>query len=471
MPKRTLLIFIGLQMGQVMSSLDGTIVATALPSIVDDVGGRSQAPLVIVAYSLAVVASMPLYGKLGDLYGRRTVFLVAITIFLTASMACGGAQTMDQLLVARFVQGIGGGGLGVLSMATLADIVPARNLGRWLGYQGVIFAVASLIGPFVGGLFVDHLSWRWAFFVNLPVGLISAGIVAGFLHLPVRRVRHRLDFAGAALLTSALAALVVLASFGGDEFEWRSPAAVGLGAAIVVLFALFLQVERRAPEPVLPLSILGEPVMRAAAGINFTSGMLLWCGLFFVPLFLQEVLGVSPTRSGLVLTPLMFGAALGTLVAGRLVERSGRYRTWPIVGGVLSTVAVALLATLGEGSSAVSAAPMVLLLGTGVGFAMQPSLIAAQNAIAQEHLGTATSTALLFRSLGNTVGTPILGGVLNAGLADNGGAGPTAYVSALTTVFMVALPVGILLTVAAARLRDQPLRDGVARERVLVKTP
>ena len=203
MPKRTLLIFIGLQMGQVMSSLDGTIVATALPSIVDDVGGRSRAPLVIVAYSLAVVASMPLYGKLSDLYGRRRVFLAAITIFLVASMACGAAQSMDQLLVARFVQGLGGGGLGVLSMATLADIVPARNLGRWLGYQGVIFAIASLIGPFVGGLFVDHLSWRWAFFVNLPVGLISAGIVAGFLHLPVRRVRHKLDYAGAALLTSA----------------------------------------------------------------------------------------------------------------------------------------------------------------------------------------------------------------------------------------------------------------------------
>lgn len=467
---KTLLVFVGLQMGQVMSSLDGTIVATALPSIVDDIGGRSRAPLVVVAYTLAVVASMPLYGKLGDLHGRRRVFLVAIATFLVASMLCGAAQSMEQLLAARFVQGIGGGGLGVLSMATLADIVPARKLGRWLGYQGVVYAVASLLGPLAGGLFVEHLSWRWAFFVNLPVGLVSAGIVASALHLRVRPVRHRLDYPGAVLLTAALAALVVLATRAGHGLPWRSFEATALGLALVGLTCAFVAVERRAAEPVLPLWLLREPVMRAAVGINFTSGLLLWCALFFVPLFLQEVLAVTPTRSGLVLMPLMFGAALGTLITGRFVERSGRYRAWPIAGGLLASVGVALLAALGTSSPAVLAAPLVLLLGTGVGFAMQPSLLAAQNAIAHEHLGIATSTALLFRSLGNTIGTPILGGVLAARLPGDA-AGPADYAAALRLVFLTALPVGLLSVLVATRLRDRPLRDALAAEVEPVPAP
>ncbi|HEX8804428.1 MAG TPA: MFS transporter, partial [Acidimicrobiales bacterium] len=355
--------FVGLQLGQVMSSLDATIVSTARPSIVDDVGGRSRSTLVVVAYTLAFVAVMPLYGKLGDLYGRKRVFLVAVGVFLTASVCCGAARTMDQLLAARCLQGVGGGGLGVLSMATLADIVPARRLGRWLGYQGVIYAVASLLGPLVGGLFVDHLSWRWAFLVNLPVGLVAAGIVGRWLRVPVRRVRHRLDLAGAASLTSALAGLVALATLGGERFAWSSPTALALAIAVVGLAGVFLAVERRAPEPVLPLSLFREPVLRAVVGINLTSGLLLWCGLFFVPQFLQEALGVSPTRSGLVLTPLMFGAAAGTLVSGRRVERSGRYRAWPLAGGVLMTAGVASLALLGPDTPALAAAPCVLLLG------------------------------------------------------------------------------------------------------------
>ncbi len=343
---RAVLIFFGLQLGQVMSSLDGTIVATALPSIVDDVGGLSRVTWVVTAYTLAVVASMPLYGKLSDLYGRKRMLVVAITIFLVASMTCGAAQTMNQLLISRFVQGLGGGGLGVLAMATIADIVPARKLGRWLGYQGLIFAVASVLGPVVGGLFVEHLSWRWAFFINLPFGLLAMAIIVTNLHLPRRFVEHRLDYAGAVLLVAALSCLVLLATLGGVDFGWTSPTALALAAGLVALVALFIRRERRAAEPVLPLDLLGAPVMRACAGINFTSGLLLWCGIFFVPLFLQEVLGVSPTRSGLVLMPLMFGAAFGTLITGRVVERTGRYRPWPIAGGVTMLAGVALLATI-----------------------------------------------------------------------------------------------------------------------------
>jgi EmrB/QacA subfamily drug resistance transporter len=456
--KRTLLIFIGLQMGQVMSSLDGTIVATALPTIVRDVGGFARVTWVISAYTLAVVASMPLYGKLGDLYGRKRVFLVAITMFLCGSVACGLAQSMDQLLAARFLQGVGGGGLATLSMATIADIVPARQLGRWLGYQGVIFAIASVMGPVVGGLFVDHLSWRWAFLINLPVGAIAATIVVTQLHLPYRRVQHALDWLGSLLLVLGLACLVLLATLGGREFAWGSGAAIGLACGIVVLVTLFLRHEQRAPEPVLPLRLLTDRVIRAAAGINFTSGLLLWSGIFFVPLFVQEVRDLSPTRSGLLLVPLMFGAAFGTLISGRRVERSGRLRMWPIAGGVLMTMAIVLLALLGPSTPVILIAGYVLLLGTGVGFAMQPSLLAAQNAVTHADLGTATSTALLFRSLGNTIGIPIFGGILNAGLAGRARDG-AAFAHAVPPVFAAAIPVALVSILVATRLPERPLRE------------
>ena len=459
--RRTLVVFIGLQLGQIMSSIDGTIVATALPTIVDDVGGFSRVTWVVSAYSLAMVASMPLYGKLGDLYGRRRTLLVAIVIFLVGSVACGVAQTMDQLLVSRFVQGIGGGGLGAVAMATIADIVPARELGRWLGYQGVIFAVASAIGPIVGGLFVDHLSWRWAFLINLPVGLVAVAIVAMRLHLPAKRVHHALDLAGGALLTVALALFVLLATLGGHDLPWASPGTLALAAAVIVLGFAFVARERRAPEPVLPLRLFADPVLRAAAGINFTSGLLLWCGIFFVPLFVQEVVGTSASSSGVVLVPLMFGAAAGTWATGRLVARTGRYRAWPITGSVLMTAAVALLLVLDKTSPVIAVAAIVLLLGTGAGFVMQPSLLAAQNAAHPRDLGTATSTALLFRTLGNTIGTPIFGGLLNAGLAGVART-PDNVADALQPVFAGAVLVGIASIVISMALPDRPLRDQVA---------
>ena len=449
------LVFFGLQLGQVMSSLDGTIVATALPSIVGDVGGLSRVTWVIIAYALAVVASMPLYGRLGDLYGRKRMLVWAITMFLVASMACGAAQTMTQLLVARFVQGLGGGGLGVLAMATLADIVPARKLGRWLGYQGMIYAVASVLGPVVGGLFVDHLSWRWAFFINLPVGLLAMAIVVVNLDVPRRRVEHQVDYAGAVLLTTALSCLVLLATLGGVDFGWTSVEASLLALGLVALLVAFVRRERRAPEPILPLHLVADPVMRVVAAINVTSGVLLWCGIFFVPLFLQEVLDVSPTRSGLMLTPLMFGAAFGTLVTGRIVERTGSYRPWPIAGGVVMIAGTVLLAVVGEATPLVLIGVAMLVLGTGVGFSMQPSLLAAQNALPHELVGTATSTTLLFRSMGNTIGTPIFGGILNAGLRSGG------FDTAVPAVFLAAVPVAALALLAGVRLPGRTLRDHI----------
>lgn len=465
-----LVVFVGVQLGQVMSTLDGTIVATALPTITDELGGFERVTWVVTAYVLGVVATMPLYGKVGDLYGRKKVLVAAIALFLVASVACGLAQTMDQLLVARFVQGLGGGGLGALAMAVLADVVPARELGRWLGYQGVLFAISSVAGPLVGGLFVDHLSWRWAFLINVPVGLVAMGIVVFGLRIPYRRVPHALDWPGSVLLAAALACLVLVATLGGNDLPWTSAGLVGLAVGMVVLVVLFVRRERRAPEPVLPLALLRDRVMRVCVGVNFASGLLLWCGIFFIPLFVQEVRGVSPTRAGFVLMPLMFGAAFGTLVAGRGVARAGQYRAWPRAGSVLMLAGVGLLATLGLDTPVVVVGAFALVLGTGVGFSMQPSLVAAQNSAPQRDLGTATSTALLFRSLGNVVGIPIFGGILNAGLGD-GPLTPSAFADALPVVFLAAVPVAAVAVVVSFRLQERPLRTEVAFESSVAPPP
>ncbi len=456
--KGVLLVFVGVQLAQIMGALDGTIVATALPTITDDLGGFSRITWVITTYALAGVASMPLYGKLGDLYGRRRMLLLSIGLFLGASMLCGAAQTLDQLLVARFLQGLGAGGLGVLSMAVLADVVPARQLGRWMGYQGVMFAVSSVAGPLVGGLFVDHLTWRWAFFVNLPVGLFSAAIVATRLPATRRRISHSIDWAGSALLVATLSCLVMVATLGGETLPWGSPTIIALAAAVPALGYAFVRRQLVAPEPVLPLQLLRDRVIRTSIGVNVTSGALIWCGIFFVPLFVQKVHGASPTSAGFTLMPLMFGAAIGTLVAGRYVERTGRIRFWPILGSIFMAVGTGLLATLGLTSPTVVVGAWALVLGLGVGFVMQPSLLAAQNASPMADLGTATSTILLFRALGSTVGIPIFGGILNAGLAGRG-QNAEAFAHAVPLVFLAGVPIALVSIVLALRLPDRPLRE------------
>lgn len=451
-------LFIGLQLAQMMGALDATIVATALPTISDDLGGFARITWVVTAYALAVAASMPIYGKLGDLYGRKAMLLQAIAVFLVASLMCGAAQTLNQLLVARFLQGLGAGGLGTLSMAVLADVVPARQLGRWMGYQGVMYAASSVAGPLVGGLFVDHLSWRWAFFVNLPVGLVAATLIATRLPGVKRNINHAIDWLGSVLLVGTLLSLMLLATLGGEGLPLRS--VVGLGAAVIVLAGLFVWRELVAAEPVLPLYLLRDRVIRISTGLNIASGVLFWLGIFFVPLFVQEVSGVSPTSAGFTLMPLMFAAAIGTLVAGRAVERTGRIRPWPIAGSVLMVAGTALLVTIGLATPVVLVGTWALVLGLGIGFVMQPSLLAAQNAAPTNDLGVVTSTALLCRSIGSTIGVPIFGGVLNAGLAGRA-MDPAGFAHAIPIVFAVGLPVAAVSLVLALRLAERPLREGV----------
>jgi EmrB/QacA subfamily drug resistance transporter len=453
-----LLIFIGLNLGMLLSTMDGTIVATALPSIVRDVGGVTSITWVVTAYLLAQIATMPLYGKLGDVYGRKSVLLVAIGVFTVGSICCGLAQSLDQLLAARALQGIGAGGLGPLAMAILGDLVPPRQLGRWLGYQGAIFAIGGVAGPLAGGLFVDYLSWRWAFFFNVPLALAAMTIVWVNLRVPYRRIPHAIDYPGSAFLTGALVAFVLLTTSGGRTFAWVSIESAGLAAVIVVLAALFVRRERRATEPFVPIRLLTNRVVRVVNGLNLTSGVLFYCGIFFLPVFLQEVRGVSPTESGALLIPFMCATALATMVAGRRVETTGRYKVWPVAGSVLMTVGVALLATLGLGSPVGVAAVFAAVLGTGIGFVMQTSLLALQNRVEPADLGIATSTVLLTRTLGGTVGTALFGAVLAAGLPEIG-AGPADYADALPAVFLVGVPFAIAAIVMALRLQEHPLRD------------
>ncbi len=460
-PRQTLIAFIGLQFAMVMSSLDGTIVATAAPAITDDVGGFSRVTWIATSYLLAQVVVMPLYGKLGDQLGRKRVLMFSVVLFIVGSMACGAAQSMNELLAARFVQGLGSGGLGVAAMAATADIIPVRQLGRYMGYQGAAFAVASVIGPVVGGLFVDHLSWRWAFFINLPLGLIAIALITVNLKVPYVRKRHRLDWVGALLSMVLLGAFIVLASLGGTDFGWASATAIGLVVLIVGSLVAFLLWEKRAPEPVVPLRLFRDPVIRGNVGINFTSGMLLFCGIFFVPLYMQEVHGLSPTASGVVLIPVMFGAAFGTMLSGRLVERSGRIKAWPIIGAVFALAGHALLSTLTEQTATVLVAGFVLLVGFGAGCMMQPSLLAVQNAAGSTDLGAATSTGLLFRMLGSTIGVPIFGGLINSRLGDAART-PSAYADALTPVFMAAAVVGVFALLIALRTPERALRESIS---------
>ena len=450
-------VFVGLQVGMMMSGIDGTIVATALPSIVRDLGGVSGIAWVVSAYLLFQVATMPLYGKIGDLYGRKRVLLFAIGLFVLGSVACGFAQSMPQLLAARAVQGLGGGGLAVLGMAILGDLVPPRQLGRWLGYQGMLFAVAVVVGPLVGGLFVDHLSWRWAFFVNVPFAVVSVAILVPRLHLQFRRVEHQIDYLGSVLLTLALAAVVVLATSGGKDVEWVSPESVGLLLVVLLCGAAFVWRERHAREPFVPLRLFKNAVLRIAAPVNFTSGLLFYLGVFFLPVFFQEVAGVDATVSGLLLIPFMIGTAGSTTFAGRRVEHTGRYRAWPILGGVVMTVGALALTTIGLDTSVAVVAALGTVVGIGIGFAMQTSILAVQNAVDVSDLGMATSTALLARTLGGTVGTPLFGAVLAAGVPAQH-ASAAQFADALPWVFASAVPIGLLAVLFGWLLPQRELR-------------
>lgn len=486
--RNVLVIFVALMAGNAMAALDTTMVATATPTIVGDLGGLRDLAWIATAYLLTAMSATPLYGKLGDLYGRKRIFLAAIGIFLTGSVLCGFAGSMTELIVFRAVQGLGAGGLTSLPMAMVADLVPARDLGRWIGYSGFVFAFASVAGPLFGGLFAQHVSWRWAFFVNVPVGLVSAAVVWRRVDARSRRSPHRIDWLGAALLVGAVSCLVLLTSWGGSREAWDSPTIVALGAGVVVLGVAFIAQERRAPEPLLPPRLFRISIARTALALNLTAATLFFAGLYFVSAFLQYVNGISPTVSGLYMIPLMFSTVTGTVLIGRLIDRTGRYRRYPIQGACVVILGLVLLVRLDASSSAFEVMVSAAVLGFGLGLIMQVLILAIQNAVEPRDLGVATSTSMFNRQLGGAVGLALLGSVFAAGLTHwlgvltPRGAGldlttlrgrpealqhlgsavhdgvVEAFARSLHTVFLVCIPIAVIMLVLTVKMKEIPLR-------------
>lgn len=451
--RQILRVFAGLMTAAFLAALDQTVVATALPTIVGDLGGLSQLSWVVTAYLVTSTVSVPLYGKLSDLHGRRRMYAVALGVFLAGSLASGLAGTMGQLIAARSLQGVGAGGLMAMAQAVIGDVVAPRQRGRYMGYMGGAYALASVTGPLLGGAIVDTLHWRWIFLVNLPVGAAALWLTQRNLRLGVPRRERRIDYAGAALLTGAVVALLLVSVWGGATYPWGSPVILGLVLLAAVALGAFVAVETRAPEPILPLELFRDRVVAVAAGLLVCTGMVLFGGIVALPLFMQAVLGLSATRSGLLLLPLVGGLLVAVVGTGRLISRRGRYRAFPIAGAALLAAGVALLSAVSAETSAVQVGLSLAVVGLGIGPLLQVPLLALQNAVPARHLGAGTSTALLARSMGGAAGVALFGALLNARLAAG-----LALPDAIPGIFRLALGVIAVAFVLACLLREIPLR-------------
>ncbi|CCK30401.1 drug transporter [Streptomyces davaonensis JCM 4913] len=482
-----------LLLGMLLAALDQTIVSTALPTIVSDLGGMEHLSWVVTAYLLASTAATPLWGKLGDQYGRKRLFQTAIVIFLIGSALCGVAQDMPQLIGFRALQGLGGGGLMVLSMAIVGDLVPPRERGRYQGLFGAVFGATSVLGPLLGGLFTQHLSWRWVFYVNLPVGVVALAVIAAALHIPRRTERHVIDYLGTFLIASVATCLVLVASLGGTTWDWGSWQIVGLALLGVVLAVAFVSVERQAAEPVLPLKLFRIRTFTLAAVISFIVGFAMFGAMTYLPTFLQVVQGVTPTMSGVHMLPMVLGLLLASTASGQIVSRTGRWKVFPIAGTGVTALGLLLLHQLHADSSTFVMSTCFFVFGLGLGLVMQVLVLIVQNAVAYEDLGVATSGATFFRSIGASFGVAIFGTVfasrlgdkladafrgteLPAGTVDELEADPRgiaelpsalqpaavdAYATSITDVFLYAAPVALLGFVLAWFLKEDKLRGSV----------
>ncbi len=385
-------VLFGLMTAMMLAMLDNMIVSTALPRIVGEFGGLNHFTWVVTAYVLGTTVSTPIWGKLGDLYGRKTVFLTAVVVFLVGSALCGMSGSaflggpddgMGQLIAFRAVQGLGAGGLMVGVMAIIGDLVPPRERGRYQGMIAGIMAIAMVAGPLVGGFITDHLSWRWAFYVNLPLGGVALVLLIATMHLPRYRTEHRIDWLGAGLLSVGITAIVLITTWGGNEYAWLSPQILGLIGLAVAALLVFGFVERRAAEPILPLGLFTNRNFALISVIGFLLGFAMFGAMNFLPLYQQTVQGASATNSGLLLLPLMFGMLVVSLVVGRAITRTGRYRIYPVVGGVVMAVGLALLSLLDVHTSKATSSLYMIVLGVGMGFLMQTSMLIAQNSVEQ----------------------------------------------------------------------------------------
>jgi len=471
---RVLAIYAGLMVTLLLAALDQTIVATALPRIVSDLGGITQYSWVFTAYMLTSTVAVPVYGRLGDVHGRRPLMLIAVTIFLVGSALCGAAQNMTELVVFRGLQGLGAGGLFPLSLAVIGSIVPPRDRGRWQGLIGAAFASASIIGPAVGGFIVDNTTWRWIFLVNLPVGAVALVVIA--LTMPKRKVRadHVIDWLGAGLLAAGTASLLLGLVWAGRDYAWGSGHVIGALVGAVVVLAVFGLAERRAREPILPFEVLRNPIVAGSIACMALVGMAMFGTISYVPLFVQGVIGTSATSSGVVLTPLMLGAVTTSFLTGQLVSRTGRYRWNVVIGPVVLAAGMALLWRMNVHTTNGEAARNMVIAGIGIGSMMQVFVISVQNAVQRARIGSATALTQFSRQMGATIGVSVMGVIVNAGLPKQATAGEgvaihrlapglrVALASALRPAFLAATCVALLVwAVAVTFVKEVPLRRSV----------
>ncbi len=491
--REILIVFAGLMTGMMLSALDQTIVSTALPTIVGELGGLEHLSWVITAYLLTSTTSVPLYGKMSDLYGRKRLFQMAIVIFILGSLFAGVSQSMLQLIVARGIQGLGAGGIMAISMTIIGDVVSPRERGKYQGYMGGVFAFASVAGPLIGGFFTDALTWRWVFLINLPLGITALAVTSSVLKLPRVRVPHRIDYMGSALMVGGVSCLLLVTTWGGREYAWSSREIVGLGTAAAIFLGLFVRQEMRADEPILPPRLFKDAVFRVSTSIGFVVGIAMFGAISFLPVYMQVVKGESATASGLRMLPMMLGIVTSSTISGRVISKTGRYRAFPIVGTGLVSVAVILLSRLQPETSFVYISFAMLLLGAGMGLVMQLIVLVVQNSVQQRDMGAATAGVNFFRSMGGAFGVAIFGSILANRLDYNiarlvspealagisvrtltssperiRGLPPDvhrgvieAFSNSLEVVFLVAIPITLVAFALSWKLKEVPLRDQV----------
>ncbi|MGZ4436137.1 MAG: DHA2 family efflux MFS transporter permease subunit [Nocardioides sp.] len=497
--KQILVVMAGLMVGMFLSALDQSIVGTALPRITSELGGLDKLSWVVTAYMLCATASTPLWGKISDLYGRRLLFQIAIVTFLVGSLLAGFSQNIEELIAFRAIQGLGGGGLMALAMATIGDVIPPNERGRYQGYFAAVFGVSSVLGPVLGGWFADGPGWQWIFFMNVPLGIVALVITSLALKIPHVRRDHSIDYLGAAVVVASVCSFLLYTAWAGPDLGWTSGTGLALLVGGFVLAVLFVLVERRAQEPIIPMRLFGNSIFSVANIFGFLIGIAMFGSMIFIPVYLQVVDGMSPTKSGLAMLPMVVGIFTSSITAGRRMSRNGRYKMYPIAGALIVTAALGLLSTLDAASPYWFAGLSMFVMGLGLGLTMQVLIVVVQNSVDRKDMGVATSSVAFFRQMGGSFGTALFGAILSsrlavhmadafagapAGAAPAGGGGVQglsnnvekikalppqihdlvtgAFSNALHDTFLSAVPLTLVALVVALFLKEKPLTGRTA---------